>query len=40
MVPQNAKKLSALDEFKELLSQHKVVAIIEGQADSPSSASS
>lgn len=40
MVPQAAKKLPPLDEFKELLTQHKVVALIEGQADTPSSQSS
>ena len=35
MVPQQAKKRPPLEEFKELLSQHKVVALIEGTVDTP-----
>lgn len=37
MVPQAAKKLPPLDEFKELLSQHRVVIIIEGTTEAPAS---
>lgn len=40
MVPQVAKKLPPLEEFKELLSQHKVLALTEGSVDAPSSPSS
>lgn len=35
MVPQSAKKLPPIEEFKEVLGQHRVVALIEGSADSP-----
>ena len=40
MVPQPAKRLAPADEFKELLAQHKVLAILEGSADSQSTPAS
>lgn len=37
MVPQAGKKLPPLEEFKELLTQHRAIAIIEGTTEAPAS---